>query len=71
MIVAKIQVSGVRANTVYKNFIPAGIIGAQVEISYADDIWQGLRKTETYTCGLSISGTGSAASARVSKIRLE
>lgn len=48
MIVAKIQVSGVRAHVVYRNFIPAGIIGAQVEIDYADDLWQGLHKTVVF-----------------------
>ena len=44
--------------------------GGTSPVSLTIDI-SGLSKTETYTCGLSISGTGSAASARVSKIRLE
>lgn len=48
MIVAKIKVSGVRVNTVYRTFIPAGIVGAAIEISYTDDIWQGLRKTVVF-----------------------
>ena len=48
MIVAKIQVSGVHAKTVYRNFIPAGIVGAQVELEYAEDIWLGLRKTVVF-----------------------
>lgn len=48
MIVAKIKVSGVRVNTVYRTFIPAGIVGAAIEISYIDDIWQGLRKTVVF-----------------------
>ena len=45
MIVAKIQVSGAIARTLYKKVIPAGIIGAQVEFEYATDVWKGLHKT--------------------------
>ena len=48
MIIAKIQVSGVHAKTVYSNFVPAGIIGAEIEISYTDDIWRELRKTVVF-----------------------
>lgn len=48
MIVAKIQVSGVSANVVYRKTIPSGIIGAQIEIGYAQDIWKGLRKTVVF-----------------------
>lgn len=48
MIVAKIQVSGAIAHTLYKKVIPAGIIGAQVEFEYADDIWKGLHKTVVF-----------------------
>lgn len=48
MIVAKIQVSGAIAHTVYKKVIPAGIIGAQVEFEYAEDIWKGLHKTVVF-----------------------
>lgn len=48
MIVAKIQVSGAIARTLYKKVIPAGIIGAQVEFEYADDIWRGLHKTVVF-----------------------
>lgn len=48
MIVAKIQVSGSIAHTLYKKVIPAGIIGAQVEFEYAEDIWQGLHKTVVF-----------------------
>lgn len=48
MIVAKIQVSGAIARTLYKKVIPAGIIGAQVEFEYAEDIWQGLSKTVVF-----------------------
>lgn len=48
MIVAKIQVSGAIAHTLYKKVIPAGIIGAQVEFEYAEDIWQGMHKTVVF-----------------------
>ena len=48
MIVAKIQVSGAIAHTLYKKVIPAGIIGAQVEFEYAEDIWRGLHKTVVF-----------------------
>lgn len=48
MIIAKIQVNGVRARVVYRKNIPAGIIGAQVELDYAEDIWKGLRKTVVF-----------------------
>lgn len=48
MIVAKIQVSGVRANVVYRKIIPTGIVGAQVELDYAEDIWHGLHKTVVF-----------------------
>ena len=48
MIVAKIQVSGSIAHTLYKKVIPAGVIGAQVEFEYADDTWQGLHKTVVF-----------------------
>lgn len=48
MIVAKIQVSGVHANVVYRKIIPTGIVGAQVELDYAEDIWHGLHKTVVF-----------------------
>lgn len=48
MIVAKIQVSGAIAHTLYKKVIPAGIIGAQVEFEYAEDVWKGLHKTVVF-----------------------
>lgn len=48
MIVAKIQVNGAIAHTLYKKVIPAGIIGAQIEFEYAEDIWQGLHKTVVF-----------------------
>lgn len=48
MIVAKIQVNGAIAHTLYRKVIPAGIIGAQVEFEYAEDIWKGLHKTVVF-----------------------
>ena len=48
MIIAKIRVNGSIAITVHRKAIPAGIIGAQVEFDYADDIWHGLRKTVVF-----------------------
>lgn len=48
MIVAKIQVNGAIAHTLYKKVIPAGVIGAQVEFEYAEDIWKGLHKTVVF-----------------------
>lgn len=48
MIVAKIKVIDNIAYTVYRKVIPAGIIGAQVEFEYADNIWQGLHKTVVF-----------------------
>lgn len=48
MIVAKIQVNGAIAHTLYRKVIPAGIIGAQVEFEYSEDIWKGLHKTVVF-----------------------
>lgn len=48
MIVAKIQVNGAIVKTVYRKVIPAGIIGAQVEFDYDEDIWHGLHKTVVF-----------------------
>ena len=48
MVIAKIRVNDAIARTVYRKAIPAGIIGAQVEFDYADDIWHGLRKTVVF-----------------------
>lgn len=48
MIVAKIQVNGAIARTLYKKVVPAGIIGAQVEFEYDDDVWHGLHKTVVF-----------------------
>ena len=48
MIIAKIRVNGAIAKIVYRKVIPAGIIGAQVEFDYAEDIWHGLHKTVVF-----------------------
>ena len=48
MIVATIKVDGVCAVSEYLKLIPAGIIGAQLQINYAPDIWQGLHKTVVF-----------------------
>lgn len=45
MTVAEIRVTGVRAETVFCNIIPAGIIGAKINFDYADAMWDGLKKT--------------------------
>ena len=48
MLVAKIQVSGTRARTVYANPITAGMIGAEVAVVYTDPVWDGLAKTVVF-----------------------
>ena len=48
MIVAKIKVDGACAVAEYRKLIPAGIIGAQVLLDYADGVWQGLHKTVVF-----------------------
>ena len=48
MEVAKIEVSGTRAKTVYANTITAGMIGAEVTIVYTDPVWDGLYKTVVF-----------------------
>ena len=48
MIIAKIRVNGVIAKIVYRKVIPAGIIGAQIEFDYDEDIWHGLHKTVVF-----------------------
>lgn len=48
MILAKIQVTDIYAAVVYRKPIPAGIVGAQVQIEYASDLWAGLRKTVVF-----------------------
>lgn len=48
MEIAKIQVSGVNAQTVSCEIIPAGIIGATVAFEYTDAMWAGLTKTVVF-----------------------
>lgn len=48
MIVAKIKVNGVSATADYRKTITAGMIGAQVQIDYAADPWDGLHKTVVF-----------------------
>lgn len=48
MEIAKIQVSGVTAQTVSCKDIPAGIIGATVTFDYTDAMWDGLIKTVVF-----------------------
>lgn len=48
MEVAKIEVSGTRARTVYANPITAGMIGAEVAVVYTDPVWDGLAKTVVF-----------------------
>lgn len=48
MILAKIRVTGVRVRVVECEEIPAGIIGGQVSIEYADPTWDGLSKTVVF-----------------------
>lgn len=48
MLVAKIQVSGTCAKTIYAIPITAGMIGGKVEILYSDPVWDGLSKTVVF-----------------------
>lgn len=48
MLVAKIQVSGTCAKTIYAIPITAGMIGGKVEILYTDPVWDGLQKTVVF-----------------------
>ena len=62
MIVAKIKVDGVSAKTAYLSDIPAGIIGAQVEIEYTDAMWSGLSKTVVFRgcCTKDVTNAGTS-----------
>ncbi len=51
MIVAKIRVNGVSATTVWAKPITQGMIGAQVQIEYVGDDWNGLSKTVVFRAG--------------------
>ncbi|MBQ8358708.1 MAG: hypothetical protein IJX37_02160 [Oscillospiraceae bacterium] len=62
MIIAKIEVSGTSAKTIFTKDIPAGIIGAQVEIEYTDAMWSGLSKTVVFRgcCTKDITNAGTS-----------
>lgn len=45
MVIAKVRVDGVCAETLYCKPIPLGIIGVQVEFEYTDPMWDNLSKT--------------------------
>lgn len=45
MVIAKIEVNGIEATLLSCSTIPQGIVGATVEITYCDKIWDSLRKT--------------------------
>lgn len=52
MVVAKIRVTGILAQVIFRKDIPSGIIGAQVDIEYADSLWTNLKKTVVFRgCG--------------------
>ena len=48
MELGKVEVSGVCASAVDKKPIPRGIVGATVEITYTDPLWDGLTKTVVF-----------------------
>lgn len=48
MVIAKVRVDGVCAETVYCKEIPKGIVGAQVEFEYTDPMWDNLSKTVVF-----------------------
>lgn len=47
MILAKVRVCGVSAETIWCKPIPKGVIGAQVQFEY-DPVWNGLKKTVVF-----------------------
>ena len=48
MIIAQIKVRGARASIDWRKAITAGMIGAQVQIDYNDEIWDSLHKTVVF-----------------------
>lgn len=48
MVVAKVVVSGTTLNVAWCHKIPKGIVGAKVEIEYADDSWSELNRTVVF-----------------------
>lgn len=48
MIIAQIKIRGARASVDWRKAITAGMIGAQVQIDYNDEIWNSLHKTVVF-----------------------
>lgn len=48
MVLAKISVSGVQAVVTEMQNIPKGIIGGQIQLEFADPVWEGLNKTVVF-----------------------
>lgn len=48
MIIAQIKIRGARASVDWRKAITAGMIGAQVQIDYNDEIWDSLHKTVVF-----------------------
>ena len=48
MIIAQIKIRGARASVDWRKAITAGMIGAQVQIDYNDEIWDSLSKTVVF-----------------------
>lgn len=48
MIIAQIKIRGARASVDWRKAITAGMIGAQVQIDYNDEIWDSLYKTVVF-----------------------
>lgn len=48
MIIAKVEISTVYAKATYREDIPRGIAGAQVEFAFTDPMWDGLEKVVVF-----------------------
>lgn len=48
MIAAKVKINGVRATVTERATITAGMVGAQVQLDYADPVWEGLHKAVVF-----------------------
>lgn len=51
MILARAEVEGVKLRITSADTFTAGMVGAQVELTYKDAAWQGLKKLVTFVCG--------------------
>lgn len=51
MVRAKVEVEDVNLTVTAAAAFTAGMVGAQVEITYKDSAWDGLRKVVTFLCG--------------------